>query len=1736
MSNGHKSSRTVAPASEDGPAMLEHLESRVLLSETPVASATYMKWHGVEVEVVEQSWIVSFDDYLGEQAAINRTAQMLDQIGAVATEIRAIGRGRWSVFTTNAKLSESTVSFIQSSNADITNVEPNRVYHPLLVPNDPDFDVTWQLENTGQDVPGAGIGTPGADIHALEAWDQTTGTHNQIVAVIDTGVDLQHPDLIANIWTNPGEIAGNGIDDDGNGFIDDVSGWDFGSLDNNPDDEAGHGTSVAGTIGAVGNNGIGTVGVAWSVSILPIKIANDFGGLVLDAIIGAHDYLTMLRGLGVNIVASNNSYGAFAPDFFDPDEGEDDDGFQAEEDAIQAFIQSGATFVAAAGNDSNDNDLVFTNFPASYDIPGIIAVAASDNNDGLASFSNFGATEVDLAAPGDQIYTTSNGGGYEFTSGTSFASPIVAGAVALLKAVRPQASAVQIRQALLDGVDVLPAFQGKVVSNGRLNLAKSLAAIQIAGPIVTAINPGPITGTPVNELVFGFNKTLDAATLDMFGAGAVTLFHSGGNDLLGDGNDVSVPITMVTLSEDARSVTITPGSPLGEEFYRVTLDWHAFKDTVGNFLNGNTVSGIDETYDFQAVSVSIGGEPNDSILQSTALNFNGSGTATIVGATIGDGVHSNLDVDIYRLTVPIGGLITAQIDAKSLPSPSSLDSYLRLFDAGGNEITANDQFNNTDSFIQFFVTTGGVYYLGVSGFPNTSYNPNLGGSGTSQSTGVYNMTVTVDLIEDDVLNFADTLIQPAVIPDGGQLVDQIVVEDGRTIQDVNLFLNVTHSFMSDITMRLFGPDGTSVLLASKLGADGQGYIGTAFDDSAGVSINAGAPPFTGTFRPAEPLAAFKGRSAAGVWSLVITDEQALNAGMLTDWALEITVQNDIFGPFELNDTLSTATPLGISGNGVATRVASIGDGGFGFQDVDIYQFVANPGSTLNATVDSLSVLNTALRLFDANGNPLALSNPGASRDSAIDSFTFVAGGVYYLGVSETANTSYDPVLAASGPAAGSTGSYRLSTTVTAGVADSEAVLDGNNVDAFVDADGTIGSNGLSLRFGGIEILTGGEAFYGAVFNGVGFKNDSTDAPEVPVAITDESDGANSRMTSVAIFNGLQLVRSISFGDQENFMVFDVSLTNTTGTKMESLAWMEAINPTPGGEATTENDVDGLLATASKTTADFPLGFMIAMGVADSETRAIATVVDPLLLIRDPQQVLNLGVVDPDGNSSNGILTLAYDLGDLEAGQTTSLRYFVFMGEQPADVQSLYAALNDGTGGGNLTADSSNPAVDEDGFALLPYKLYHPEGFANKRASTFIPLVNSNNADSRVVIIARYEFGDRDELLFDGTVKAHSRDGITITTPALFEADEQLVRKNTPYAIEIRSELPIGATLSHFDFGVTTGESFTSTLATTWSFARVTKGPGHSDFVVFYNSSNQNVKVDTTFFPEDGGTPIKLTQQLGPLRRGGWGLAFQPELKAKSYGVLVESTTPIVVAVSSFDSNEGGGYGALGAVGIGTTNGALPEGQFGLNTNSEVIPVLNTTGTDAEVEFSFLFENGSAVRETITVVGGTMTTLDVASLPAFPAGQPYAIIYESTVPVSVALPTASFAEINGSSFTGDARSVWLFSDGFRPAGNTDQVTEYLRIYNPAGTDVLVEITLLFLDGTTETVKETVGPRRVAEFDPHDIVPLAKRGMVQFYGLMVKGASPVSAYMGRSDNFFSGAFGTLGTPLGVTEVLF
>ena len=329
--------------------------------------------------------------------------------------------------------------------------EPNFVRSLQATPDDPYYGLLWGLHNTGQS-----LGTVDADIDAPEAWDVTTGSAATTVAVIDTGIDSGHPDLAPQAWRNPSETGAgkesNGADDDGNGYVDDSWGWDWVDGDNDPADENGHGTHVAGTIGARGNDGQGVTGVNWRVGLMPLRVLDaDGDGTVADVV----DGYAYAAARGAPIV--NASLGA--PGFS-----------YTEYDTLRSLPNT--LFVVAAGNDGESNE-THPQYPCSYELANIVCVAATTRNDGLASFSNYGATRVDLGAPGRSIVSAWPGG-YTSASGTSMATPHVAGVAALVRAHLGTATVAVMRNALLAGVEPVAALAGKTVTGGRLNAARSL--------------------------------------------------------------------------------------------------------------------------------------------------------------------------------------------------------------------------------------------------------------------------------------------------------------------------------------------------------------------------------------------------------------------------------------------------------------------------------------------------------------------------------------------------------------------------------------------------------------------------------------------------------------------------------------------------------------------------------------------------------------------------------------------------------------------------------------------------------------------------------------------------------------------------------------------------------------------------------------------------------------------------------------------------------------------------------------------------------------------------------------------------------------------------------------------------------------------------------------------------------------------------------------------------------------
>jgi subtilisin family serine protease len=335
---------------------------------------------------------------------------------------------------------------------DIKLDEAGESFTPV-VPNDPRFSEQWALSNDGQNG-----GKADADISALRAWATTKGSDKVVVAVLDSGVDYKHPDLENNIWKRPENIMA--YRDNDLGEIDDLHGYNAIDNDGDPMDENGHGTHCAGIIGAEGGNNEGITGVNWTVQIMPLKFMDASGSGTTKDAIEAINYVIDRKKAGVNVRVISASWGSTQKS-------------RALEDVIKKAYEAGILFVAASGNASVDTDKN-PHYPSSYNVGNVISVAALDRNDQLASFSNYGAKTVHIAAPGKEILSTWLDNGFRESSGTSMATPVVAGVAALVLSKNPNMSVDELRKHLLDSVDKLPSVRGKVVTGGRINAAKAV--------------------------------------------------------------------------------------------------------------------------------------------------------------------------------------------------------------------------------------------------------------------------------------------------------------------------------------------------------------------------------------------------------------------------------------------------------------------------------------------------------------------------------------------------------------------------------------------------------------------------------------------------------------------------------------------------------------------------------------------------------------------------------------------------------------------------------------------------------------------------------------------------------------------------------------------------------------------------------------------------------------------------------------------------------------------------------------------------------------------------------------------------------------------------------------------------------------------------------------------------------------------------------------------------------------
>lgn len=387
-------------------------------------------------------------------------------LGAELKRSMTLLSGDFVVLKTTQKSSMTLVNELKRM-PEVIYAEPNYTYKAIGTQTpDPLYEKLWGLSNTGNNEPNSNggesgaVGIAGADINAEKAWGITKGSKNIVIAVIDTGIDYNHPDLKDNMWVNTREIPGNGVDDDNNGYIDDVHGWNAAKKNGNPMDGNSHGTHCAGTIGAKHGNGIGVAGVMNDVSLMAIKFLTDDGSGSLDDAIEAIDYATKMN---VDIMSNSWGGGGFS---------------QSMEDAIKAAKEKGILFVAAAGNSGTNND-TSPQYPANYQVENVISVAAHTHADTLASFSCFGKRTVHVAAPGNNILSTTPGNNYKVFSGTSMATPHVSGILGLYLTQEGRQDVQSVRERLMATTQPSGAYRKSTVSGGRVDAYNLLTDTRI---------------------------------------------------------------------------------------------------------------------------------------------------------------------------------------------------------------------------------------------------------------------------------------------------------------------------------------------------------------------------------------------------------------------------------------------------------------------------------------------------------------------------------------------------------------------------------------------------------------------------------------------------------------------------------------------------------------------------------------------------------------------------------------------------------------------------------------------------------------------------------------------------------------------------------------------------------------------------------------------------------------------------------------------------------------------------------------------------------------------------------------------------------------------------------------------------------------------------------------------------------------------------------------------------------
>ncbi|HRC54795.1 MAG TPA: S8 family serine peptidase [Kofleriaceae bacterium] len=878
-------------------------------------------------------------------------------------------------------ISVETAIDLLKRDGSVEYAEKNWYQHILATPNDTRFNELYGMHNSGQTG-----GTADADIDAPEAWDNTTGSAEIVVGVVDTGVDYTHPDLAANIWTNPNEIAGNGIDDDANGVIDDIHGFNAITGTGDPMDDHDHGSHCSGTIGGVGNNSVGVAGVNWEVSIVGIKFLSAGGsGTTADAIEGIN-YAVGLKNAGVNLRVLSNSWGG--------------GGFsQALADSITAANAADILFVAAAGNAGSNNDST-PSYPASYDIANVLAVAATDHNDGLASFSNFGLTSVDLGAPGVNILSTTVGNTYSVFSGTSMATPHVAGAAALVLSANGTLTTAELKDALMNSGDAKPSLEGKTVTGKRLNVA---AAVDEAGPPVPRFNMsaapaervisqgesttynvdissvagftgnvaltvtsspafnGTITATPATVTAPG-TSTINVATTTATVAGAYTLTITGTSGALTKTRTVSLrvrpegtvdipfPSTDTPLAipdNNLTGINSTINVNRAVAVQEVVVDLNITHTYIGD-LRVTLTSPTGTT----AVLHDRAGGAADNINQSFSLPTQFTGQQGAGNWVLHVDDNAGLDTGtLNSWTLHLIGVPSAQTFAiTATPASTAVGQGETANIAVGVEsiggfngnvalsATSTPALNAALTFTPASVTAPGTSALSIATNCDTApgtYDLTITGTSGSESK-----TATATLI---VRPFGTAEITypsthaPLPIPDNnvGGVTSTLSVAENLSIGALTAEVHINHTFIGDLTVTLVGPNNQSVLLHNRTGGG------------------------TDNINQTYTVTAFAGQSTQGDWKLVAADRASLDAGTLVSWTLRATGAPAALPPIAaFTHTITNlaasftdgSSDVGCGGGAIASWAWSFGDGATSTAQNPTHSYAAAGTYTVTLTV------------------------------------------------------------------------------------------------------------------------------------------------------------------------------------------------------------------------------------------------------------------------------------------------------------------------------------------------------------------------------------------------------------------------------------------------------------------------------------------------------------------------------------------------------------------------------------------------------------------------------------------------------------------------------------------------------------------------------------------------------------------------------------------------------------------